>query len=120
MYNINNCISPKQVITIFNILRDIGINTTHKGSKYLNKAIQLLLTQNNDIVVIENVYFAIANYYGNISAKQVKNSIAYALNSRIEEKTIRNFKKIFNFEYDPYYFINKTLIEEICRIVEEF
>ena len=118
MHNVNNCISPKQVITIFNILRDIGINTTHRGSKYLNKAIQLLLTENNDIIVIENVYIAIAKYYGNISAKQVKNSITYALNSRIEEKSMKNFEKIFNFEYDSYYFTNKILIEEIYRIIK--
>lgn len=32
-------INPKQVITIFNILRSIGLNTSHRGTKYINKAV---------------------------------------------------------------------------------
>ena len=35
-------INPKQVITIFNILRSIGLNTSHRGTKYINKAIQII------------------------------------------------------------------------------
>lgn len=27
-------ISSKQIITIFNILRSIGLNTSHRGTKY--------------------------------------------------------------------------------------
>ena len=114
----SNTISSKQVITIFNILRSIGLNTSHRGSKYINKAIQIVLMSNNDIIVIENIYKNIASIYGNITPKQVKNDISYAINNRIEEKTITNFEKFFGFEYDQYYFTNKIIIEEIARIVE--
>lgn len=114
----NIVISPKQTITIFNILRDIGVNTSHRGTKYLNKAVQILVIANDDIVAIKDVYNSIANFYGNITPKQVKNDISYALNSRTEEKTIKNFEKIFGFEYDQYYFTNKTIIEEIARVIK--
>lgn len=114
----NKVINPKQIIAIFNILRDIGLNTSHRGTKYLNKAIQILVNANSDIIAIKDVYNSIANFYGNITPKQVKNDISYALNSRAEEKTINNFEKIFGFKYDQYYFTNKTIIEEIARVIK--
>lgn len=106
-------INPKQVITIFNILRSIGLNTSHRGTKYINKAIQIITMVDNDIVVINDIYEKIAKIYGNITPKQVKNDISYALNTRIE-----NFKRVFGFEYDSYYFTNKNIIEEIVRIIK--
>lgn len=117
--NTNTVINPKTTITIFNILRDIGLNTSHRGTKYINKAIQLLLTSNNDIFVLENIYICIANIYNNTSPKQVKNDISYALKSRNEIKSKHNFEKIFHFEYDPYYFTNKIIIEEISQIISK-
>lgn len=115
---INIAIKPKQIITIFNILRDIGLNTSHRGTKYINKAIQILVTTDNDIIKAKDIYNSISNYYSNITPKQVKNDISYALNSRIEEKAKKNFEKVFGFEYDQYYFTNKTIIEEIARVVK--
>ena len=116
--NINIVIKPKQIITIFNILRDIGLNTSHRGAKYINKAVQILVTTDNDIIKAKDIYNSISNYYSNITPKQVKNDISYALNSRIEEKAKKNFEKVFGFEYDQYYFTNKTIIEEIARVVK--
>lgn len=116
--NINIVINPKTIITIFNILRDIGLNTSHRGTKYINKAIQLLITSNTDIFVLEDIYNYIAKIYSNTSPKQVKNDISYALKSRNEEKSKHNFEKIFNFDYDQYYFTNKIIIEEISRIIK--
>ena len=115
--NTNKVINPKQVIKMFNILRAIGLNTSHRGTKYIIKAVQILIKSNNDIIIINNIYKSIANSYDNIAPKQVKNDISYALNSRQEEKTINNFEKIFGFQYDQYYFTNKTIIEEIARII---
>ena len=111
-------LNSKQIITIFNILRAIGLNTSHRGTKYINKAVQIISVSDNDIVVIKDVYKSIAKLYGNITPKQVKNDISYALNSRQEEKTIKNFESIFNFEYDKYYFTNKNILEEIARIIK--
>ena len=115
---INIAIKPKQIITIFNILRDIGLNTSHRRTKYINKAVQILVTTDNDIIKAKDIYNSISNYYSNITPKQVKNDISYALNSRIEEKAKKNFEKVFGFEYDQYYFTNKTIIEEIARVVK--
>ena len=111
-------INPKQVITIFNILRSIGLNTSHRGTKYINKAIQIITMADNDIVVINDIYEKIAKIYGNITPKQVKNDISYALNTRIENKALENFKRVFGSEYDSYYFTNKNIIEEIVRIIK--
>ena len=116
--NINIVIKPKQIITIFNILRDIGLNTSHRGTKYINKAVQISLTTDNDIIKAKDIYNSISNYYSNITPKQVKNDISYALNSKTEEKAKKNFEKVFGFEYDQYYFTNKTIIEEIARVVK--
>ena len=115
---INIAIKPKQIITIFNILRDIGLNTSHRGTKYINKAVQILITTDNDIIKAKDIYNSISNYYSNITPKQVKNDISYALNSKTEEKAKKNFEKVFGFEYDQYYFTNKTIIEEIARVVK--
>ena len=109
--NINIVIKPKQIITIFNILRDIGLNTSHRGTKYINKAVQILVTTDNDIIKAKDIYNSISNYYSNITPKQVKNDISYALNSRTEEKAKKNFEKVFGFEYDQYYFTNKIIID---------
>ena len=114
--NANITISAKDIITIFNILRSIGLNTTLKGTKYINKAIQLLVASNSDIIVLENIYSNIAKYYS-ITPKQVKNAITYALNNRLYEKSIHHFQSIFGFEYDDYYFTNKIIIEEVARII---
>ena len=92
---INIAIKPKQIITIFNILRDIGLNTSHRGTKYINKAVQILVTTDNDIIKAKDIYNSISNYYSDITPKQVKNDISYALNSRTEEKAKKNFEKNF-------------------------
>lgn len=70
--NINLVIKPKQIINIFNILRDIGLNTSHRGTKYINKAVQIVIATDNDIVKAKDIYNSISNYYGNITPKQVK------------------------------------------------
>ncbi len=118
--NNSNIVNSKSIITIFNILRSIGLNTSHRGTKYINKAIQIITITDNDIVIFENVYNTIANVYGNTTPKQVKNDISYALKSRVEEKAKNNFEKIFGFEYDEYYFTNKTIIEEITRVIKYY
>lgn len=61
---------------------------------------------------------AVAIAYSNISPKQVKNYINYALNSKNIKKTSENFERIFGFEYSISYFTNKKIIEEIARVVD--
>lgn len=114
-----NLIGNKQTILIYNILRDLGLIPTLKGTKLLNKAIQLVLATNNDFVILEEIYKILALNYPNLNSMQIKNLIKYAIDTRNEEKSIANFKKIFGFEYDIYYFTNKIIIEEIARVIED-
>lgn len=114
-----NLIGNKQTILIYNILRDLGLIPTLKGTKLLNKAIQLVLATNNDFVILEEIYKILALNYPNLNSMQIKNLIKYAINTRNEQKSIANFKKIFGFEYDIYYFTNKIIIEEISRVIED-
>lgn len=116
-FNRTNKISPKQVIIIRNILRDLGLNTTHKGTIFINKAVQFIIANNQDFVILENVYKYISDHYKNINTTQIRMAIKYALDHRNEEKSIKNFEKIFGFEYDEFYFTNKVIIEEIARII---
>lgn len=48
-----------------------------KGTKLLNKAIQIVLDTNNEFVVLEEVYKRIALNYSELNSEQIKNSIKY-------------------------------------------
>lgn len=113
----NNSISPNQVLTIFNILRSLGFNTSHRGSKFINKSIQLIVSYDSDIIVLEDIYSKIADIYNNVTPEQIKNDINYAINSRNKKRSEENFEDIFGFEYERSYFTNKKIIEEIARVV---
>ena len=84
--------NPKQVIRIYNILRALGVNTSLKGSKLLNKAIQIMLACTNDFITVKDIYIIISKEYCNSTPKQIKNYIAYSLSSTIKEKSIKNFE----------------------------
>ena len=111
-------ISSQTILCIFNLLRDIGLNTSHKGTKYINKAVQLVIISDDELINLNNIYTIISNYYNNVTPKQIKNSITYALDSRNKTKSKLNFEKNFNFEYDENYFTNKIIIEEIANLIK--
>lgn len=110
--------NPKQVIKIYNILRSLGLNMSLKGSKLLNKAIQIMTSNNDEFITSTDIYSIISKEYCHSTPKQIKNHISYSLNSRVKEKSIKNFKNIFGFDYDEYIFTNKTIIEEISHIIK--
>ncbi len=111
-----NLISPQQVLSINNKLRSLGLNPTLKGTKFINKAIQLLIISNDEFYVLENIYNEIAKNYTSFNSAQIRNAIKYSLDHRNENLSIKNFEKIFGFEYDEYYFINSKFIDELTRI----
>lgn len=113
----SNLINYKNTILIYNILRDLGLIPTLKGTKFLNKAIQIVLNSDNEFIVLEDVYKKIALNYTNFNSVQVRNAIKYAIDNRDEEKSIANFERIFKFKYNSYYFTNKAIIEEITRVI---
>ena len=112
-----NLINSKTTILIYNILRELGLVPTLKGTKFLNKAIQIVINSNNDFIVLEDIYNQIASNYVGFNSVQIRNAIKYAIDTRNEQKSIANFEKIFGYKYDPYYFTNKIMIEEIARVV---
>ena len=113
----NNLISSKDTILIYNILRDLGLIPTLKGTKLLIKAIQIVISSNNEFIVIEDIYKQIALKYIKFNNVQIRNAIKYAIDNRNNQKTIANFEKIFKYKYDEYYFTNKIMIEEIARVI---
>ena len=113
----NNLISSKYTILIYNILRELGFIPTLKGTKLLNKAIQIVINSDNEFIVIEDIYNQIALNYEGFTSMQIRNAIKYAIDTRNEQKSISNFEKIFGYKYDKYYFTNKIIIEEVARVV---
>lgn len=115
--NTNNLRTSKNTILIYNILRNLGLIPTLNGTKFLNKAIQIVINSNNEFIVFEEVYKQIASNYMSFNSNQIRNSIKYAIDTRNEQKTVANFEKIFGYKYDKYYFTNKIIIEEIARVI---
>lgn len=103
-------------LKIYNIIKLLGLRTSHTGTKLLIKAILILLKQNNEFVVLEEIYSIISNDLQTISKEQVKYCIKYAIDNRNEKQSIKNFEKLFGYEYNQDVFTNKELIEEILRI----
>lgn len=114
----NNLINSQNAILIYNILRDLGFIPSLKGTKLLNKAIQIVINSNNEFILIEDVYKKLSLNYVEFNNAQIRNAIKYAIDTRNEQKTIINFERIFGYKYDKYFFTNKTIIEEVARVVK--
>ena len=114
----NNLISSKATILIYNILRDLGLIPTLKGTKILNKAIQIVIKSNDEFIIFEDIYKEIALNYMGFNSVQIRNVIKYAIDTRNEQKSMANFEKIFGYKYDKYYFTNKIIIEEIAIVIK--
>ena len=80
----NNLISSKNTILIFNILRNLGLTPTLKGTKLLNKAIQIVINSDNEFIVIEDVYNQIALNCIGFNSVQIRNAIKYAIDNAKE------------------------------------
>lgn len=92
-----NSITPAQVLSIHNKLRSLGLNPALKGTKFINKAIQLLIVSDNEFYVLEDIYDKIASNYPSFNSAQIRNAIKYALDNRNESLSIKNFEKVFRF-----------------------
>lgn len=92
-----NSISPTQVLSINNKLRSLGLNPTLKGTKFINKAIQLLIISDNEFYILEDIYNEIASSYSSFNSAQIRNAIKYSLDYRNKNLSIKNFEKIFRF-----------------------
>lgn len=113
-----NKINHKDTLLIYNVLRDLGLKASTRGTTLINKAIQFVVINEDDFIVIDNIYQLVADFYKNISVMQVQSYINYAIKNRNETKCENNFSKIFGFDYDEYFFSNKNLIEEIANLIK--
>ena len=117
----NICTESKKLnpyLKTYNLLKLLGLKTSHNGTKFIIKAVLIILKQDNDFIIFEDVYSIISQELRNISQSQVKYCIKYAIDNRNEKKSITNFEKIFGYEYAQDVFTNKELIEEIVRIIQ--
>ena len=114
----NNLINTRYTIIIYNILQKLGLIPTLKGTKLLIKAILIIINSQEEFIIFEDIYKQIALKYKTFNSVQIRNSIKYVIDNRNEQKSKANFKKVFGFEYDQYYFTNKTIIEEIARVIK--
>ena len=114
----NNLIDTRYTIIIYNILQKLGLIPTLKGTKLLIKAILIIINSQEEFNVFEDIYKQIALKYKTFNCVQIRNSIKYAIDNRNDQKSRANFGQVFGFEYDQYYVTNKTIIEEIARVIK--
>lgn len=115
--NNSNQITSKQLLIISNCLRNMGLNSSHIGTRLINKAVQILTVKDLEMIVLSDIYEEISKYYPNLKPKFIRMYIHYALQHRDEKKAENNFKKVFGFDYDNYYFEPKQFIEEMSNII---
>lgn len=117
MNGVNQRLNPAQILKITNTLRAIGLKNSHIGTKLINKSIQYILINNIEFFTLEEIYNYLHNIY-NFNEKTIKSNINNAITNRDIKKAEKNFENIFGFEYDQYYFTNKTIIEEIAQVIK--
>ena len=98
-------------------MRLLGLRGSSKGTILINKAIQIIIKNDYEYVVIKDIYKEISRDINNVNVEQIRVAIKYALDNRNESKSIKNFEKIFGYEYDEETFTNKNFIEELSRVI---
>ena len=91
-------ISPSDVLQITNILRSLGLNTSYIGTKLINKSIQYIIKNDIEFITLEKIYSYLHSEYG-FNVHSIRNNINYALSNRNKNLSIKNFEKVFGYEY---------------------
>lgn len=103
---------------IYNILKQLGFKTSLVGTKLLIKVVLKASSYDDDYYYdINSIYSIISQEQKNLSFDDIKFTIFYSINNRKKDISKRNFKNIFGFEYDEYYFTAKELVEIIVGIL---
>lgn len=118
----NNCkvIKSSKYYKINSTLRLLGLSTSINGTKLIRKCIYNIINSNNDFYILEDIFQEIILNYPELNSKQIRSEIGYALNSRNERLSKKNFEKIFGYEYDSFIFTPKSFIDEIVNIISNF
>ena len=110
-------ISPSEVLKITNILRSLGLNTSSMGTKLINKSIQYIIKNDLEFITLEKIYSYLHCEYG-FNIHSIRNNINYALSNRNKKLSIKNFEKVFGYEYYEKNFEPKLFIEEISNLIK--
>ena len=115
----NNCkvIKSSKYYEINSTLRLLGLKTNMNGTKLIRKCIYYIISSNNEFYILEDIFQKITLNYPELNSKQIRSEIGYALNSRNEKLSEKNFKKIFGYEYDSFIFTPKNFIDELITII---
>lgn len=76
-----------------------------------------LTVKDIEIIVLSDIYEEISKSFPNLKSNFIRMYIYYALEHRNKIKAEINFKRIFGFDYDEYYFEPKQFIEEMANII---
>ena len=117
MNNVKNNLKPAQVLQITNILRSLGLNTSYRGTKLINKIIQYVIKYDIEFITLNQIYSKLSKEYG-YSINAIRNNINYALSNRNITLSKINFVKVFDYEYHEKNFEPKVFIEEISSILK--
>lgn len=117
MKHIINSIAPNQVLQITNVLRMLGLNTSHIGTKLINKAIQYIIINNIEFITLKDIYSVLSQTY-NFNVRTIKNNINNALSNRNKALSKTNFEKIFGYEYYEKNFEPKVFIDEVSNLLK--
>lgn len=94
MNEINKKLSSKQILQITNTLRMLGLKSSHKGTKLINKAIQYLIENNIEFFTLENIYKYLHTLYS-FNEKTIKSNINNAITNRTQKHQNQILKKYF-------------------------
>ncbi len=112
-------IEKEKILEINNKFRSLGLNFKLKGTKLLNKTIQIIIFSNIEFYTLEDIFDQLIEIYPYFNKMQIRMSIKYALDHRDEKLSEKNFYKVFGFEYDELFFITKDFIEEFSNAIKE-
>lgn len=116
MNKVINNITPQKVLQITNILRSLGLNTSHKGTKIINKVIQYVIKYDIEFITLDTIYKNISKECG-LSITTLRTDVNNALTSRNKLLSKSNFEKIFGYEYFDKNFEPKVFVEEVSNLL---
>ena len=115
MNNVKNNLKPDQILQITNILRSLGLNTSYRGTKLINKIIQYVIKYDIEFITLNKIYSKLCKEY-RYSTNAIRNNINYALSNRNITLSKTNFTKVFGYEYYEKNFEPKVFIEEVSNL----
>ena len=118
-YMNDNCkvIKSSKYYEINSTLRLLGLRTNMNGTKLIRKCIYYIISSDNEFYILEDIFQKIILNYPELNSKQIRSEIGYALSSRNERLSKKNFEKVFGYEYDSFIFTPKNFIDEIVNII---